>query len=93
MWIYSLKKLEIGHPVVKTLIKFNNNLEENDEEEKGPTDIEFTEQKTYPYSDENAIDFRWSGVKEEDEQNIALTNFIECLQSKLKRKFFKKVTK
>ena len=35
-----------GLPVVKTLIKYNNNnLDENDEEEKVPINIEFTEQK------------------------------------------------
>ena len=35
----------------------NNNLEEKDEEEKQPINIEFTEQKADPYNDENAIDF------------------------------------
>ena len=36
-------------PVVKTLIKYNNNnLEENDEEEKEPIDIEFIEQNNGP---------------------------------------------
>ena len=33
--------------------------------------------KTDPYNDENAIDFKWSGVKVEDEEDIALTTFIE----------------
>ena len=62
-----------GLPVAKTLIKYNsNNLEENDEKEKDPIDIEFTEQKTDPYNDENAIDFRLSDVQEEDEKDIAL---------------------
>ena len=38
-----------GHLVAKTLIKYNsNNLEENDEEEKEPIDLKFTEQKAYP---------------------------------------------
>ena len=33
-------------PIAKTLIKYNsNNLEENDEEEKEPINIELTEQK------------------------------------------------
>ena len=36
--------------------------------------------KTDPYNDENAIDFRLSDVQEEDEEYIALTNFIESLQ-------------
>ena len=35
-----------GSPVAKTLIEYNsNNLEENDEEEKKPINIELTEQK------------------------------------------------
>ena len=33
-------------PVAKTLIKYNNNLEKNDEEEKEPINIELTKQKT-----------------------------------------------
>ena len=48
-----------GLPVAKILIKYNsNNLEENDEEMKEPISIELTEQKTYTYNDENAIDFK-----------------------------------
>ena len=36
-------------PVVKTLIKYNSNrLEKNDEDEKEPIDIELTEQSTDP---------------------------------------------
>ena len=55
-------------------------MDENDEEEKEPINIELTEHKTDPYNDENAIDFRWSDVKEENEIDIALTSFIESLQ-------------
>ena len=37
------KNLATGRPVAKTLIKYNNNnLEVNDEEEKDPINIEFT---------------------------------------------------
>ena len=72
--------LATRRPVAKTLIKYNNNLEENDEEEKEPINIEFTEQKTDPFNDENAIDFKWSDEQEEDEKDIALANFIESLQ-------------
>ena len=68
----------------------SNNSKENDEEEKEPINTEFTEQKTEPYNDENAIEFRWSGVKEEDEEDIALTNFIECLQKKTDEEIFSK---
>ena len=40
------KILVAGILVAKTLIKYNNNnLEENDEEEKEPINIELTEQK------------------------------------------------
>ena len=53
-------------PVTKTLIKNNSySSEENDEEEKEPIDIEITEQKDRPEMMKFAIDFRWSGVKEE----------------------------
>ena len=54
-------------------------MEENDEEEKDPINIELTEQKAEPYNDENAFDFRWPDVTEEDEEDIALVNFIESL--------------
>ena len=78
-----------GRAVVKTLIKYNsNNLEENDEEEKESINIELTEQKADPYNDENAIKFRWSGVKEEDEEDIALANFNESLQKQADEEFF-----
>ena len=43
------KNLATGLPVAKTLIKNNNNcLEENDEEEKEPIDIEFIKQNADP---------------------------------------------
>ena len=55
-------------PVVKTLIKHNNNsLEENDGKEKEPIELEFTEQKTDPDYNENAIDFKWSDVEEDED--------------------------
>ena len=55
--INSIKVLATGRPVAKTLIKYNSNsFEVNDEEEKEPINIELTEQKADPYNDENAID-------------------------------------
>ena len=43
--------------VAKTSIEYNcNSLEENDEEEKEPINIELTNQKTDPYNYENVID-------------------------------------
>ena len=43
------------------------------------------------WNDENAIDFRLSGVLDEDEEDITLANLIENYKSKLMRKFFQKV--
>ena len=37
--------------------------------------------KTDSYNDENTLDFRWSNVQEEGEEDIALSNFSECLQT------------
>ena len=39
------KILATGRPVAKILIKYNNSLEVNDEEEKEPINIELTKQK------------------------------------------------
>ena len=69
-------------PVAENLIKYNSNrLEENDEEENEPINIELTGHKTDPYNDENAIDSKWSDLTEEDEEDIALANFIESLKN------------
>ena len=86
------KNSATGWSVAETFIKYNNNnLEENDEEEKEPINIELTDQKSYPYNDENSIDSKWSDLQDEDEEDIALANFIESLKkSKLMRKFFQK---
>ena len=76
-------------PVARTLIKYNKNLEKNDEEEKEPINIQLTEQKTDPYNDEkNILTLNDQMEKEEDEEDIALANFIESLQCKLIMKFF-----
>ena len=79
-----------GLPVAKALIKYNNSLEEKDEEEREPINIELTEQKTDPYNDENAIYLKWPGVKEEDDEDIALVNFIENLQKQTDEENFPK---
>ena len=68
-------------------------MEENDEEEKEPINIELTEQKTEPYNDENAIEFRWSSVKKKKTRKI----FLDWLHRELAKanwwgKLFKKVT-
>ena len=55
-------------------------MEENDKEEKESIKIKFKWRKLDPYNNKNAINFRLSDVKEEDEKDIALANFIESLQ-------------
>ena len=83
--------METGRPVAKTLIKYNsNNLEEN-EEERESIDIEFTERKPDLYNDENAIDIKWLNVQEKYEEEIALVNFIEGLQKQIDNEFFSKM--
>ena len=85
------KNSATGWPVAKALIRYNNsnNLEENDEKEKEPIYIELTDQKTDPYNVENSIGFKWSDLTEEDEEDIALANFIESLKKKqTDEKFF-----
>ena len=46
--------------------------------------------KIESYNDENAIDFKWSDVKEEDEEDIALANFIESFQKQTDEEDFSK---
>ena len=47
--------------------------------------------KKDPYNGENSIDSTWSDLTEEDEEDIALANFIESLKkSKLMINFFLK---
>ena len=55
-------------------------MEENDEVENEPINIELTDKTTDPYNDENSIDSKWSDLTEEDEEDIALANFIESLK-------------
>ena len=44
-------------------------------------------------NDENAIDFKWSGVQEEDREDIALANFIENYKASWREIFSEKVTR
>ena len=46
--------------------------------------------KTVLYNDENAIDSKWSDLTEEDDEEIALANFIESLQNQTDEKIFPK---
>ena len=74
----SLKNFGSLSSIAKTLIKLNSNsFKENDEEEKEPIVIEFTVQKADLENDKNDFDFGWLGVQEEDEEDIALANFIK----------------
>ena len=45
--------------------------------------------KKDPYNDENVIEFRWSGVKE-DKEDIALDTSMRAYKSKLMREIFQK---
>ena len=65
----------------------NNNSEEEDKEEKEEVGIEFTEIKVYH---ENDIEFIWSDIRGEYEEDIAKVNLIESLQNKLMKKFSQK---
>ena len=48
--------------------------------------------KKDPYNDENSIDSKWSDLTEENEEDIALANFIESLnKAKWWENFSKKV--
>ena len=49
-------------------------------------------EKKDPDNDENAIEFRWSDLQGEVEEDIALANLIESLCSILMRKIYQKVT-
>ena len=48
------------------------------------------DKKTDQNNDENDFNFKWLDVKEEDEEDIALTNLIENYKGKSMRKIFKK---
>ena len=43
------------------------------------------------WNDENAIEFRCSGIQDENEEDIILANLIEKFKSKLMRKIRKKL--
>ena len=74
-------------PVAKTLIKYNYSSDENDEEGADWYWVYWA--KSWSWNDENAIDFRWSDVIKEDEEDIVLANFIESLQKQTDEKIKK----
>ena len=59
---------------------------------EGTNWLRFCWTKYWSWNDENSIDFRWSDVKEEDEEDIAVTNFIESLQKQTDEEI-KKITR
>ena len=92
---YFIQILTTGLPVSKTLIEYNrNNLEENDEEEKKSMEFEFIENKNDQENDENAIDLRWSDIQGEDKNHFAMANLIESLEKQAEEEiFFQKITR
>ena len=79
-----------GRPVAKTLIKYNSSCsQKNDEIRKGADRYWVYWSKRRSWNDENAIDFKWSDVKE-DEKDTALANFIESLQKQTDEENFLK---
>ena len=79
-----------GRPVTKTLIKYNsNNLEENDEEEKEPINIKLTDQKHIFIMMEMLLTLN-DQLKKEVEEDIALANFSECFQKQVDEENFPK---
>ena len=79
-----------GLPVAKTLIKYNSSCSKKRWKRKGADRYWVYWSKRRSWNDENAIDFRWSDVKEEDEEDTALANFIESLQKQTDEENFLK---
>ena len=61
----------------------------NKKEENEPTVLSLLS-VSWSWNDENAIDFKWSGVQEEDEEDIALENLFQNYKSKLMSNTFQK---
>ena len=59
------------------------------EEEEEPIDIEFAEQNAGPENDENAIDFRWSDVQEEDGKTLLRRTSLRAYKT-TDEEYFKK---
>ena len=55
-------------------------MKENDEGREGTNWFWVFRTKSWSWNYENTIDFKLSDVKEEDEEDVALANFIESLQ-------------
>ena len=80
-----------GKPFSKTLIKYNsNNLEENDEEEKEPIDIEFTEQNADYEMMKMLLTLDNRMYKKKTRKILLWLTSLRACKSKLMRKFFHK---
>ena len=79
-----------GRSIAKTLIKYNSSCLKKNDEKKGADRYLVYWSKRWSWNDENAIDFRLSDVKEEDEKDTSLANFIESLQKQTDEEIFQK---
>ena len=52
--------------------------------------LEFIDQKDDPKNDENAINFRWSDIRGEDEEGISKLTWLRVYKSKLMKRFYPK---
>ena len=90
LYISLKKNSATGFPVAKTLIKYNsNNLKENEEEEKEPIDIEFTEQKQI-LKLWKCYWLKMIRCTKRRQGRYCLANFIENYKNKMMRIIFKK---
>ena len=93
--LFSLVAIESKHSwTYISYQKFNrinsNNLEEIEDDEKEPIDIEFIRQKADPYNGKIAFDFSWLDVQEKNEEDINLVSLIESLQKQADEESFQK---
>ena len=89
-YIFQQQNLETGLPIAKTLIKYiSNSLEEMKKKRKNQLILSLLNKKIV-LKLWKCYWLRWSGAQEEDDEDIAMANFIENYKSKLMRKIFKK---
>ena len=80
-----------GRSVAKTLIKYNNNnLEENDEEENELINIELTEQKANPEMVKMLLTLNDQMYKKKTRKILFWLTSLRAFKSKLMRKIFQK---
>ena len=76
----------------KTLIEYNSyNLEENEDE--GGNWYWVYQENSCSWNDQNAIDFRWFGVQDENEEDITLVYLLKITKASWWGNFSKKVTR